>query len=124
MSEDNSLIWGRVTDFFNRYMIFDNNGDIVPDLESRVIVRRALIALLRFFYENNLLKIDPFDANGNLIDREYRFSDFTSEGIELIKRKEGAWHDSKGSRKDPPDMKILAKELAKIREGEVAKSVR
>ncbi|MWL90442.1 hypothetical protein [Cupriavidus sp. SW-Y-13] len=114
---ENYFVWGRIDNSVSRYMMIDDNGDKVPDLGYRIIVRRSLIALRKFFADNGLLKINIFDKDGNLIDMEYRRDDFTDEAIELLKRKVGAWLDSKGSEKDPPDMRILVKELAKIREG-------
>ncbi|EHD1638546.1 hypothetical protein JR666_001654 [Salmonella enterica] len=114
---DNYFVWGRVADFADRYKKMDENGNITPDTESQEIVRRALIALRRFFADNGLLTVEAFDKQGNLIDREYRFNDFTEEGTVLRKRKEGAWLNSKGSNKNPPDMKILEKALAEIRAG-------
>lgn len=114
---DNYFFWGRVADFVERYKKMDENGNIFPDTEIQEVVRRKLTALRRFLADNGLLTVEVFDKQGNLIDREYRFNDFTEEGILLLKRKEGAWLNSKGSDKDPPDMKILEKALAEIRAG-------
>ena len=113
----NYSVWGTVESIVAAYKIMDGNGNIVPDVESQVIVRRMLTALIRFFADNELLKVKPFDADGKLIDRQYFRSEFTDEGIALIKRKESAWLDSKASKKNPPDMKILEKALAEIRTG-------
>ena len=113
----NYSVWGTVESIVAAYKIMDENGNIVPDVESQVIVRRMLTALIRFFADNELLKVKPFDADGKLIDLQYFRSEFTDEGIALIKRKESAWLDSKASKKNPPDMKILEKALAEIRTG-------
>ena len=113
----NYSVWGTVESIVAAYKIMDENGNIVPDVESQVIVRRMLTALIRFFADNELLKVKPFDADGKLIDRQYFRSEFVDEGIALIKRKESAWLDSKASKKNPPDMKILEKALAEIRTG-------
>ncbi|NNA21178.1 hypothetical protein HBN70_10435 [Pseudomonas lundensis] len=113
----NYSVWGTVESIVAAYKIMDENGNIVPDVESQVIVRRMLTALIRFFADNELLKVKPFDADGKLIDRQYFRSEFTDEGIALIKRKESVWLDSKASKKNPPDMKILEKALAEIRTG-------
>ena len=113
----NYSVWGTVESIVAAYKIMDENGNIVPDVESQVIVRRMLTALIRFFADNELLKVKPFDADGKLIDRQYFRSEFVDEGIALIKRKESAWLDSKASKKNPPDMKILEKALAEIRIG-------
>ena len=113
----NYSVWGTVESIVAAYKIMDENGNIVPDVESQVIVRRMLTALIRFFADNELLKVKPFDADGKLIDRQYFRSEFSDEGIALIKRKESAWLDSKASKKNPPDMKILEKALAEIRTG-------
>ena len=111
------LVWGTVDTMVSAYKMIDEKGDIVPDVESQVIVRRMLTALIKFFADNELLKVKPFDADGKLIDRQYFRSEFTDEGIALIKRKESVWLDSKASNKNPPDMKILEKALAEIRTG-------
>jgi hypothetical protein len=95
----------------------DESGNIAPDLESQVIVRRRQIALRRFFSDHGLLTVKAFDDEGNLIDRQYRRNDFTDDGFELCRRKVPAWMNSKGSKKDPPDMKMLEKALAEIRAG-------
>ena len=42
-------VWGTVESIGAAYKIMDENGEIVPDLESQVIVRRMLTALRRFF---------------------------------------------------------------------------
>ena len=113
----NYLIWGTVESAVSLYEKMDHNGDFIPDVESQEIVRRSLIALRRFFADNGLFTVKAFDVKGSLIDREYRKNDLTEDGIELWRRKEGAWFKSKGSRKDPPDMRILEKALAEIRAG-------
>ncbi|MBL1188748.1 hypothetical protein CIV90_27315 [Escherichia coli] len=117
MSE-NYFVWGPVAEFIKSYKMMSTDGDIVPDLEAQGISRRRQTALRKFFADNSLLAVDAFDAKGNLIDREYRKNDFTAEGIELLRRKEGAWMKSKASAKDPPDMKLLEKALVEIRAGE------
>ncbi len=91
------------------------SGDIVPDLEAQEISRKRQTALRKFFSDNGLLTVDAFDAKHNLIDREYRKDDFTADGMELLRRKEGAWLKSKASAKNPPDTKMLEKALAEIR---------
>lgn len=111
----NYSVWGTVESIVAAYKIMDENGNIVPDLESQVIMRRMLTALRRFFFDNGLLTVTAFDNDGNLIDRHYYRNDFTDEGIELLKHKEAAWLKSKAAKKIPPDMKILEKELIKIR---------
>ena len=114
---DNYLVWGTVAEFTGRYTVMNNNGEIVPDPQTQEMVRRSLVALRRFFADNGLLTVDAFYPKGTLIDREYRKNDLTGEGIELLRRKEGAWLRSKGSQKNPPDMKLLEKALAEIRAG-------
>ncbi|MEH0871543.1 hypothetical protein [Serratia liquefaciens] len=114
---DNYPVWGTVDSMVAAYKMMDEEGNIVPDLESQVIVRRMLIALARFFEKNGLLTVKMFDENGNLIDRRYVRNDFSDQGIELLRRKQAAWLKSKCAKKDPPDMKILEKALAEIRSG-------
>lgn len=116
MSE-NYLVWGRVAEFAGRYSMMNETGEIIPDLDTQQMVKKKMTALQRFFADNNLLTVDVFDVKGDLIDRECRKNDFTAEGIELLRRKEGAWLKSKAAAKDPPDMKLLEKALAEIRAG-------
>lgn len=111
----NYSVWGTVESIVSAYKMMDEDGNIVPDLESQVIVRRMLTALRRFFFDNGLLAVVAFDEGGNLIDRHYYKNDFTDDGIKLLKRKEAAWLRSKAAKKTPPDMTILEKELIKIR---------
>ncbi|MBM1186902.1 hypothetical protein [Pseudomonas lundensis] len=83
---------------------------------SRKLLLGACLRLLDvFFFDNGLHTVTAFDNDGNLIDRHYYRNDFTVEGIELLKHKEAAWLRSKAAKKIPPDMKILEKELIKIR---------
>jgi hypothetical protein len=116
MSE-NYLVWGPVAEFAGRYSMMNEKGEIVPDPETQQMVKRKLTALRQFFSDNKLLNVEVFDAKGNLIDIAYRRNDFTAEGIELLRRKEGAWLKSKASTKNPPDLKLLEKALAEIRAG-------
>ena len=51
--------------------------------------------------------------------QDFYKDDLTEDGLELIKRKEGKWLSSKGSRKNPPNMMILEKELKRINENEI-----
>ncbi|OBR50762.1 hypothetical protein A6456_02900 [Paraburkholderia tropica] len=97
--------------------MMNEKGEIVPDPETQQMVKRKLTALRQFFSDNKLLSVEMFEAKGNLIDIAYRRSDFTAEGIELLRRKEGAWLKSKASTKEPPDVKLLEKALAEIRAG-------
>jgi len=97
--------------------MMNEKGEIVPDPETQQMVKRKLTALRQFFSDNKLLNVEMFDAKGNLIDIAYRRNDFTAEGIELLRRKEGAWLKSKASAKNPPDVKLLEKALAEIRAG-------
>lgn len=87
------------------YKTMDENGNIVPDLESQVIVRRMLTALRLFDIFNGLLTVTAFDNDGNLTDRHYYRNDTIDEGY--FKHKEAAWLKSKAAKKIPPDMKIL-----------------
>lgn len=113
----NYLVWGPVAEFAGRYSMMNEKGEIVPDPETQQMVKRKLTALRQFFSDNKLLNVEVFDAKGNLIDIAYRRNDFTAEGIELLRRKEGAWLKSKASTKNPPDVKLLEKALAEIRAG-------
>ena len=45
----NYSVWGTVESIVAAYKIMDENGNIAPDIESQVIVRRMLTALRRFF---------------------------------------------------------------------------
>lgn len=62
--------------FADRYSRMDESGKIVPDPERQEMVRRKLTVLRRPFADNNLLTVEAFDKQDNLIDREYRLNDF------------------------------------------------
>lgn len=111
---ENYFVWGTVSSAIGHDYILDKNGEFVPYTEGQERRQSALISLRRFFADNRLLIVEAFDKQGNLIDREYRFNDFTGAGNILRKRKESAWLNSKGSQKNPPDMKIPEKTLADI----------
>lgn len=109
------LIWGTVKSEAQRYQTFNEHNELVPDLTSQRIVIRLLTALRLFFQENGLLTKKIFDQQNNLIDTELRMSDFTQEGLELIKSKVSSWESSRSARKDPPDLTTLDRQLKKIR---------
>lgn len=112
MSQSDPLFWGTI-ESGARHMLLLPTG-MVPDEEARNIYRKVNKDLIMFFWSNNLLKKIPF-CDGEFIDQEYRKSDFTEEGIEMLKRRAERWLDTKGAEKDPPNYKILEKLLAEIR---------
>lgn len=116
-ADSNYSVWGAAESIVSAYKVMDESGNLVPDRDSQSIVRRMLISRAKFFAENGLLTVDAFDKSGQLIDRQYFKNDFTEEGLALCRRKVSAWMSSKGSKKDPPDMKMLEKALAEIRAG-------
>lgn len=113
--QENHSVWDSIESLVDAYKTMDGEGNIVPDVESQIVVRRALVARVEFFYNNKLLTINPFDDKGVLVDRPYSRYDFTDEGYELCRQKVPAWLKSKASSKLPPDMKVLEKGLAEIR---------
>lgn len=113
---ENYLVWGCISKFVSQYKILDDNGNLTDDIESQEIVRRALMARIQFYFQNGLLKKDPYQS-GTFVDQEYRRDDFTSEGIELIKSTDSKWLKSKSSRLNPPSCSILEKALISIRSG-------
>ena len=114
--KENYLAIGEAKERIESYKIKLENGDIVPDMESQVIVKRKLYAYLKFLEENKLLKKKVLPEPDWMLQKFYK-NDLTEDGLELIRRKEGNWLSSKGSKKNPPVMTILEKELKKIREG-------
>ena len=113
--QENHSVWGSIESLVDAYKTMDVDGNIVPDIEAQGAVKRALTARVEFFHNNKLLKINPFDEKGVLVDRQYFRNDFTEEGYELCRQKVPAWLKSKASSKLPPDMKILERGLADIR---------
>lgn len=109
------LIWATIESEIQRYKILDNENNLVPDETNQKIVKRILTALRLFFQYNNLLNINIINQSGEIIDRERRMSHFTREGMELQKSKVPNWLESKGAKKNPPDMSILSKQLETIR---------
>ena len=114
--KENYLAFGEAKRRIEAYKIKLENGDVVPDMESQVIVKRALYAYLKFFEENKLLKKKVLPEPDWMLQKFYT-NDLTDDGVELLRRKGGNWLSSKGSNKNPPVMTILEKELKKIREG-------
>jgi hypothetical protein len=109
------LIWSSIESELQRYMVFNECGKLIPDRLNQEVVGRLLKALRVFFHENGLLSKPMVNQEGELVDVELRLSDFTSEGIELVRMKVSSWLDSKGVKKNPPDMAILEKALNVIR---------
>ncbi|HDS0947934.1 TPA: hypothetical protein QDZ34_001096 [Stenotrophomonas maltophilia] len=109
------LIWGTISSEARNYKMFSEHNELVPDIASQEIVTRSLTALRAFFTEEGLLTKSIKDSNNQLIDMELRASDFTSEGLSLVRSKVSSWVDSKGAKKSPPDMTTLKNALEKIR---------
>ena len=83
-----------------------------------VSIRRAYEALFVFYEKNGLLTCRVTDGDGRVVKRAIMNSELTPEGDRLCSGPRNAvdrWFDSKGSQKDPPNMKILEKALAEIR---------
>jgi len=116
--KENYLVIGNAKDRIKVYKLQLENGDIVPDEESQEITKRKLYAMLKFFEENSLLKKRVLSDPDWMLQDFYK-DDLTEDGLELIKRKEGKWLSSKGSRKNPPNMMILEKELKRICENKM-----
>lgn len=115
---DNFQVWPKIADLVdNRYYVTRKDGSVEEDIETREAVRRKMLALRQFFYENGLLSVDIRDARGAMIDRAYCKNDFTDEGLALLRSKGDNWLVSKGSSNDPPSMKILEKALSAMRQG-------
>lgn len=113
------LIWSTIESEAQRYQTFNEHNELVPDLPSQEIVIRLLTALRLFFQEEGLLTKNILDQRKKLIDTEFRMSDFTQEGMELIKSKVSSWENSKSARKNPPDLTALKKHLKEIRRGKI-----
>ncbi|WP_028693570.1 hypothetical protein [Pseudomonas cremoricolorata] len=114
MNKD-KLVWPNINSEMQRHVVFDDQSKLVPDLPSQEIVLRSLKALRRFFLDKGLLATNITDANNELLDMDLKTSDFTDEGLTLIKLKVPSWSDSKSSKKNPPDMTMLEKALKEIR---------
>ncbi|UVL91487.1 hypothetical protein [Pseudomonas sichuanensis] len=111
---NNHVVWGAPGELVSAYKLLDENGDLVPDLESQTVAKRAQVAKYDFFFRKGLLLVNPFDQNGELIEREYRVNDFSEVGYELCRKKIPAWLRGKGSKKNPPDMSLLEKALVEM----------
>ncbi|WP_409281845.1 hypothetical protein [Pseudomonas defluvii] len=114
MSE-NYFVWGTIASCVESDELLNEVGEFVVYSEGVERRKRRLVALRKFYSDNDLLRVRAFDDFGGVIDREYYFNDFTDEGVELLRRKESAWLKSKGSSRNPPDMRILERALAEIR---------
>lgn len=88
-----------------------------PDLAGALAV--ALEALFTFMENEGLLLCRVTDDRGRIVKRHIMASELTDEGDQLSNGPRNAvhrWLGSKGVTKSPPDLKILKKELAKMRE--------
>ena len=88
----------------------------IPDW--KVSVERKLKALFIFYEKNGLFTCRVTDDDGRVVKRAVRKSELTPDGCLLGSGPKSAvnrWLDSKGSQKDPPNMKMLEKALAEIR---------
>lgn len=90
----------------------------VPDMA--VSVQRTMEQLFLFLERNTLLTCVISDGHGQVTKRFIKKSELTAEGLRLAsgpKNPIHRWLGSKGSQKNPPDMKLLEKALAEIRAG-------
>lgn len=88
----------------------------IPEWE--VSVSRKLEGLFVFLEVNGLLKCRVTDERGVVIKRAIKLSELTDEGKGMAcgpKNPIHRWLASKGSQKNPPDMKMLEKALLEIR---------
>lgn len=115
MHQSNHVVWGAASELISAYKKLNESGELVADVESQEVVRRAVLAKYDFFYRNGLLLVNPFTPQGELIDRDYRVEDFSKIGYELCRKKVPAWLKGKGSEKMPPDMSLLVKALAEAK---------
>ena len=79
---------------------------------------RTYKALFLFLEKNGLLTCPVSNEQGEVIRRSMQLGDITDEGLLLVMGQKNAvdrWLDSKGSSKNPPDMAILEKALARFR---------
>ena len=114
---ENYLMWGKTSEFIKRYKLWRPGeiaiSDNVDDIKSQEIFKKVHFCRLKFFEENGLLTVKLAEGD-KWLDQEFYKNDFTAEGLSLIVKAE-RWGSTKGAKKDPPNMKILEKELAKIR---------
>lgn len=113
--KNNFAVWGAVSELASAYKKMNSENELVDDIESQELVRKAIAAKYDFFYRNGLLLVNPFSEEGELIDRVYRRKDFSDEGFELCRKKVPAWMRSKASKKNPPDISALEKALKDMR---------
>ncbi|WP_154660688.1 hypothetical protein [Pseudomonas cremoricolorata] len=97
--DKDKLIWPTIDSEVNRYVMFDAQNNLVPDLLSQEVILRSLEALRRFFLDEGLLTKAITDNNDKLLKVAIRASDFTEEGLTLVKLKTSAWRGSKSSKK-------------------------
>lgn len=87
-----------------------------PDLMKSV--NTSYEALFLFFERNGLLTCQVSNFQGKVVKRFIKASEITETGLLLAKGSNSAvdrWLKSKGSSKTPPDMRILEKELNKVK---------
>ncbi|MEN8642419.1 hypothetical protein [Pseudomonas sichuanensis] len=88
----------------------------IPEWE--ISVNRKLEGLFMFLEVKGLLKCRVSDGRGVIVKRAIRLSELTDEGKGMAcgpKNPIHRWLASKGSLKNPPDMKMLEKALSEVR---------
>lgn len=88
----------------------------IPEWE--ISVNRTLQGLFIFLEVNGLLNCRVSDERGVVVKRVIRFSELTDEGKGIAcgpKNPIHRWLASKGSQKNPPNMKMLEKALLEVR---------
>nr|WP_319527429.1 hypothetical protein [Pseudomonas laurentiana] len=88
----------------------------VPEWQANV--EKGFNSLFCFLERNGLVMCGVTNARGEVVRRLIMASDLTEEGKLLAlgpRNPIDRWLDSNGRKKNPPDMKILERALAKVR---------
>ena len=105
----------------NNYVVWDIDELLksyikYPDVAERV--NATMESLFRFMEVKGLFVCRVTSEQGEVVKRVIMLSDITEEGLQLStgpKNPVHRWLGSKGAQKNPPDMKMLEKALAEIR---------
>ena len=106
------LIWPSIND------IYQSSKNIT----WRKQVLESSIVIFRFLHENNLLLVNPFDENGNvLIDLSLMRSDVTDIGDEMFSKTIPNWQKARDRDGNLKNLSILENGLKNIKESRQAR---
>ena len=104
----------------DNYLIWPSVNDVYKSSKNTAWRRQVLeksVVIMRFLKVNNLLRVEPFDANGELnLDLALMRSDVTDDGDAMFEKVIPSWQKARDKDGKINNLEILEKGLKKIRE--------